>query len=345
MSQGTDCLARRGYMHLLMGWCAAARSVRARRKVRPGARGANPTCGTTGRRPSSGRPMAAWAAVCLAVFLAAGGSRVQGADPHRATSSRAARHEAMRAVPMQHLSEEDRHRVQTVIDSTSLYRHMPTKLIDCDPHLFLFLLENPDVIVNIWEVLGVSNVALKRLDENTFLATDGHGTKGRIEVLYSHMDRQLIYAQGRYESPLMRHAVEADCVLLLRAAYLRSASGRRYVRASLDAFVQFQRAGPNLFAKTFQPLLGKVADYNFTETMDFVSRLSRTSERQPKKMTRLYEKLDKVDAETRRQLLQIPLRLAQRAADRAARGRPQKQYKVRRTKASGQDRTASSRSL
>lgn len=235
------------------------------------------------------------------------------ADPSQGSSSQAARRDALRAMPLARLEPADRRRVVSVLKRTSVYRRLPTRTIDCDPQMFLFLVRNPEIVVSLWDELGISNVALRRTGEKVFEATDGQGTRGLIEVLRDRMDEQLIYAQGSYEGPLLRRPINASSVLLMRMAYLRGASGRYYVRARMDAFVQFEQVGPDLLAKTFQPLLGKVADYNFVETMKFVSRLSRTAEHHPEKTRRLYEKLDGLDPQLRRQLVRISNRLAYRA--------------------------------
>ncbi len=252
----------------------------------------------------------------LFVSVSMAGWQVSAADRSQGSSNQAARRDALRAIPLAHLQPADRGRVVSVLKSTSVYRRLPTRTIDCDPQMFLFLVRNPEIVVSLWDELGISNVVLRRTADSVFEATDGQGTRGLIEVLRDRMDEQLIYARGSYESPLVRRPIDASSVLLLRMAYLRGASGRYYVRARMDAFVKFEQAGPDLLAKTFQPLLGKVADYNFVETMKFVSRLSRTAERHPEKTRRLYEKLDGLDPELRRQLVQISNRLAYRAAVR-----------------------------
>src|SRR5215207_521505 len=57
-----------------------------------------------------------------------------------ATSSRSARDEAIRAIPWKSISPAGRQTAQSIINNTSIYRRLPTRIIDCDPDLFTFLL-------------------------------------------------------------------------------------------------------------------------------------------------------------------------------------------------------------
>jgi hypothetical protein len=224
----------------------------------------------------------------------------------------------MQSIPFDKLNDADRQRVQRVLDETTIYRRLPASIIQCNPQLFLFLVRHPEVVVNIWEVLGVSQVALERTSPHTFRASDGHGTIGLIEVLHDQFNKQLVYAQGTYEGPLLVRPVKATCVLVLQMEYALDSGGRYFVTGYLDAFVHLDRASVEVLAKTFQPLVTRSADYNFTETMTFVSSLSRTAELNPRGLERICRKLTKVSPETRERLLQISDYASARPAVKAA---------------------------
>lgn len=241
----------------------------------------------------------------------------------KATWSRAARREAIQAIPLDHLARADQDSVRFVLNHTTLYRRLPVKQIECDPQLFLFLVRHPEVLVNIWEVLGVSNVSLQRSGPNTFLASDGQGTLGNVKILRDEANWQLMYAEGAYEGPLLKWPVRGKCVLLLRVRYQRRNDGHYQVTGQLDSFTHIDRVAVELLAKTFQPLVGLAADYNFTETMNFVGDLSQATERNPRGIASLYQKLNHIDPETRRQLLQVSQNVVIRSSRSQAQLRPQ----------------------
>jgi hypothetical protein len=136
---------------------------------------------------------------------------------------------------------------------------------------------------------------------------------GFIKVLHDEPNRQLIYAEGTYEGPLLKWPVRGKCVLLLRTRYRRRRDGRYAVTARLDSFTHIDRAAVELLAKTFQPLIGLAADYNFTETMAFVGNLSQATQHDPQRITRLYDRLTNIDRETREQLRELALNMASRS--------------------------------
>src|SRR5258708_3711623 len=126
----------------------------------------------------------------------------------KAISTREAREDAVRAIPYAQLSRSARAKVSNVLSATTLYRRMPSQRIDCDADLFQFLIEHPDLVVNIWQVLGISEVTLSRLDAHRFEADDKAGTLGSLEFLHSSPSLHLIYAQGTYEGPLFGRPIK-----------------------------------------------------------------------------------------------------------------------------------------
>jgi hypothetical protein len=235
-------------------------------------------------------------------------------DGTKATSSKAAREDALQSIPFDKLSGDARQKVNAVISRTSIFRRMPLQVVDCDPDLHLFLVRNPDVVVNIWEVMGISKVTVERIGPDSFRTADGQGTKGRIDYLYSSHDTHVIYSDGLYEGPLYPRPVRGQCVLVLKAGYIRETNGRQYVTHRLDAFIHLDNVGVELIAKTFQPLVGKSADYNFTETSAFMGDLSHTAEINPKAVKKLSERLTHIEPAVRDEFASITAAVADRAA-------------------------------
>src|SRR5471032_249404 len=121
------------------------------------------------RRNRNGHSQLAWnqswrrtlgCLLCVAGLLCCAGSSL-AANPNQATSSRPAREDAIRSVPLDKLDESIRAQVSATISNASIYRRMPIQVIDCDPDLYLFLVRHPEVIVGIWDVMKISNVSLE----------------------------------------------------------------------------------------------------------------------------------------------------------------------------------------
>ncbi len=200
--------------------------------------------------------------------------------------------------------------MQHVVKNATIYRRMPTRVIDCDPAVFNFLGQHPEVVTELWKMMGVCNLELQRVGPDTYHATDAAGTSGKMQYLATtwQEDAQnaaLVYCEGSYQGAPLPHEVSARSVMLLRSGSTTETNGRPYVTARLDSFILVERLGAELVAKTIQPLLVRTADHNFVETMKFVGTFSQTAEKNPAGMQRLAAKLVKLDDPTRVDMVKL----------------------------------------
>jgi len=230
------------------------------------------------------------------------------------TNSRQARDESVRTLPLNQLTPANRERVLKIINDTSIFRRMPAQAIDCDPQFYAFLVEHPEVVVNIWSVLGLSEVKLKRLGPDAFDANDGAGTVGRVEFIYRSHDMHLLYGEGVYEGRLFSKPVRGRSLMVLRTSMPQPVRGKHFLNCQLDAFMQLDNVGVDILAKTFQPLVGPVADHNFRETTGFVESLNRAAEINYPGVQSLTKKLTLVEQPVRDEFLDIAERVAIQAA-------------------------------
>ncbi len=234
------------------------------------------------------------------------------------SNNRQVRDEAMRAIPLDKLPEDLRPKVASVLKNTSIFRRVPVQVIDCDPDLYLFLARHPEVVVNIWQLMGISRVSLVRTGANSYQGNDGSGTTGTVTLCYSNHDTQVVYAEGSYEGPMFSRPLRAQCVLVLRAGYIQETNGRYYITNRLDAFIHIDHAGLELIAKTFNPLVNKTVDINFRETIAFVGTVSRTAEANPPGMQRLSAKLTSTEPAIRDEFARISSDVSVKNAEREA---------------------------
>jgi hypothetical protein len=262
------------------------------------------------RRPA---PVAA-SVVCALLWLAS--AAALAASPNQATSSRAAREDAVRSIPLARLDADVREKVSQTLAHSTLYRRLPVQVTPCDPDLYLFLVRHPEVVVNIWEVMGVSNVAIERTGPDTFRASDNMGTLCSVKFCYSDPETHVIYAEGSYSGPLFSRPVQARCVLLLKSGYLQETDGRHFVTSRMDTFIEIDHAGLELLARTLQVLVHRSADYNFVETAAFLSQVSRAAELNAGGVQRLAERLENVDEPTRDRFAEISWSVSEKARQR-----------------------------
>ena len=264
-----------------------------------------------------------WSAATCCLLFAAGVLPVwaeeTGTTTVGATSSNAARQEALRAIPWNQIPAADRRQLQTVVKEASYYRRLPTRVIDCDPDLFSFLLQHPEVVVDVWQMMGVSKVTLQQTAAQAYRADDGAGTSGDVRFLYTNWgpdarNLAVVYADGAYDGQPFIKPLRAESVIVLQSGAVRETNGRSYVSVRVDSFVRIHQMGVDLIARTVQPWINKTADRNFVDTLGFVSTFSQTAEQNPQGMQRLAARLRTVDEPTRGQLVNLCFRAAQRYA-------------------------------
>ena len=264
------------------------------------------------RRSSTWPVRLACAGVLLVLSMSLSTAPTQAAERSslEASSSKAIEEAAIRSIPWNQLSQQDRRVAQYIVRNKSVFRRMPTRVIRCRPEVFTLLAKRPEVISSVWNVMGVSQLQLTRLSENTFRASDQVGTQGSLRVLHANYgpearNRVLVYAEGVYEAKPLPRPIKARSLLFLQSASTVESDGNTYVTARLDSFVHFDHTATDLVARTLSPLLNRTADHNFVETMRFVSTFSQTTEKNPSGVARLADRLQDIDPVVRDEIVSL----------------------------------------
>jgi len=234
-------------------------------------------------------------------------------QPFKATTSSAARQNAIDSIPWEKLDAESQAKVKSVLSDVSIFRRLPIRVVDCDPNMYLFLIRHPDVVVNIWEVLKISSLKLRQAEAGTYRVAESTGTSATVQFLYQSPDTHIIYGEGSYDGPLLARPVKGRCLIVLKSGYVCETNGRHYVTTRLDTFVSVENEGVELLAKAIHPLMGKTADNNFVQSVAFLGSLSRTAEVNLRGVMRLATRLSHVTPENRRSLAKLAADVAQKS--------------------------------
>jgi len=259
------------------------------------------------------RSFLGWATGVLAFGAAARLSLGSNTFSPWINANKAFRDEAMESIPLASLPEPIRSRVHGVITNPTVFRRLPVQVIPCDPDLYLFLIRYPEVVVNMWQLMGVTKVTVKRVGDYLFDAVDGAGTSGRVELVYGTREQHLFLADGCYDGPLVPRRVTGRVVLLLTSGYSLDPEKKPHVSNQLDVFVQLDNVGAEIVAKTLHPLMGKTADSNFVESTRFLSQVSQVVETNGPGIQRLAGRLLNVEPTVRNRFAQIAATINQRA--------------------------------
>lgn len=268
---------------------------------------------TPGRFPRSRRSLLAGGLAALLTGLLRPGT-AHSAGKDEADTSPLSRDEAIRALPLAELTAETRRKLLAVVERPSIYRRLPQKSIDCDPALYLFLIRNPEVVVNIWQIMGISNMTAERRGPYLWKGNDGAGTICDVELVYGTDDLHVLYSDGFYEGSVLARKLSGRCVLILQSGFAQSADRRWQVGNRMDVFLQIDNLAADVIARTLSPWIGKVADSNFHESCRFASKLAQTAEQNGPGVQRLADKLSKVEPPVREEFSKVASAVHQRAA-------------------------------
>ena len=238
------------------------------------------------------------------------------------TSSRQARQQAIQAVPLEQLNQLTRSKINEVLEKPSIYRRLPITQIDIDPDYFVFLVRHPEVIVNIWQIMGITKMKTERIGPYQLRTRDGEGTTSNVELVYGSNNIHIYYATGSYQGPILKKQVRGRCVMILRSEYVLGPDGAHQAKSSLDVFLKVDNATASLIAKTLNPIVGSSADQNFVESLNFLHRLNETTEKNGTGVQRMAGRLQNLTSQVRLDFVKIAGLVYQRNSNQVNGARP-----------------------
>ncbi len=234
-------------------------------------------------------------------------------------SSRAQRSAAIASLPMQRLTRDAQEQILSIVEKPTIFRRLPTQAIDCDRDMFLFLTRNPEVLVGMWDLMGITNVQIRRTGPYQMEAVDGSGTTCQVDLVYGDPNLHIFVAKGSYDGPMVAKSINGKGVFILSSRYAESSGGRTTVTGTIDSFLQLESLGADLIARTLSGLIGRSADNNFTETAKFIAQVSQASEKNPTAMLDVAARLPQVDEPVRQEFVNRITEISRISVDQDAR--------------------------
>ena len=233
------------------------------------------------------------------------------------SSSKTFRYQTLQAIPFHQINQATTDKISEILNKPSIYRRLPVTAIKADPDYFRFLVRYPEVVVNIWQLMGVTQMSTKRTGPYTISSNDGAGTVSSLELVYGTENLHIFYGTGTYEGPFLKRKLTGKCVLVLQSDNQPDVKGKPISTSQLDVFLKVENATIGLIAKTIQPLVGTTADHNFVESLKFVQRLNETTEKNGPGVQRMGERLN-IDQNVREEFNKVVDTVFQRAINASA---------------------------
>jgi hypothetical protein len=202
--------------------------------------------------------------------------------------------EAKELIPWKSIDEKNRTRVTEVIDHATVHHRTPHEVFVCAPELYLLLLHEPVMTLELWRSLGGTNATLESVGPGQFQGADGHVSTGRWEFVYRSPELNIVYAEGQYRGPLLGNTLETKSVLILRTAYFQERDGKWYVKHQLDGFVKAEAGNLKPLAKALKPIFQKNVESTMQESLWFVSLMCRYTNYDPHTIANILRENEKI---------------------------------------------------
>lgn len=230
-------------------------------------------------------------------------------------SSREARITAIRSIPFDQLTPEATQQLRGVIENASYFRRMPTQTVPCDAEMYLFLIRHPEVVVSLWDVMGMTKVSLERIGEFQLRGNDGVGTTCNMDLVYGNENLHIYQSKGSYSGNLWARELQGRCVVCVHNKPTQLADGTPAMVAWMDTFLKLENAGADLAVKALGPFVSKTADHNFSECAGFLSQISQTAWTNPQGLVRVASRLPRVTPPVREKFVTTCLSVARKEMD------------------------------
>ncbi|MBA63845.1 MAG: hypothetical protein CMJ76_15940 [Planctomycetaceae bacterium] len=222
--------------------------------------------------------------------------QVKESLPHKIS----AREQAKASIPWEKLTTEARQRLDDIVTDSSVFHRSPFEKTSCDHNVYLHLIRHPEVVVNIWELMGISRLRMDREQKYLININDGYGTQSQLELVYGNKNLHIFYAEGAYKGSIIPMTSKGKVVLILETVQTME-EDKPVISHRLNMFIQFDKSTNQVIVKALQGLFLKMVDMNFSETTKFIGQIDKIIQNNAAGMKRLSGRLTRVRTPIREQ--------------------------------------------
>src|SRR5437867_3213709 len=102
--------------------------------------------------------------------------------------------DAQSLIPWDKIDEKARAKIEEVVSKPTVYHRSASEVFACGPELYLTLVHQPVLTLELWNTLGMSGVSLEQVSPGQFQGSDGRATTGRWEFVYKSSELNVIYS-------------------------------------------------------------------------------------------------------------------------------------------------------
>ena len=216
----------------------------------------------------------------------------------------AAQEQAKHSIPCDKLTATAKTKLRSVITDTTVFHRLKTQQFKCDQGVYIHLVRHPEILTNIWELMGVTRLRIERTAPFSMRIHDGQYTKTTLELVYGTPNLHIFHCEGSYKGMIIPTVSTGRAIIIIRSKYDTAAAPATQVptvKHQMDIFLQIDNAANQLLVKTLSYFFMKTADANFAETTQFIGQIDKIICNNPAGMARLADRLTQVQPALRQQ--------------------------------------------
>jgi hypothetical protein len=196
-------------------------------------------------------------------------------------------------IPLEELPPPMRDRVRNVLDHPTLTSRGPAEAFCCSPHLYYWLVENPDQAVRLWRGLGAQCMDIRSQGGGRFSWQDPQAGEVHWETVLRGQHQRVWYAEGEVKPAPLLPAATVRAVLVLHHAEGSDGEGKPAVRHQIDLVVHTDSRALALAARLFGATAPRAAEQYLSQIEMFFGALAWYLSENPARAKALLEQVQR----------------------------------------------------
>lgn len=193
-------------------------------------------------------------------------------------------------LPLDDMTPEMREHVRAVLDRPTLRSHGPVEAFTCQPIVYDWLLDHPELAVRLWRLLGARCADILLEGENRYLWKDGQ-SKIHWDTALKGPGLRIWYAEGEVHPGVLLPHAPVKAVAVLRYMEIHDSAGKPAIRHQVEMILHTDSHAVALAARILGASVPHLAEQFVGQIEMFYGALAWYLEQHPRHAEALFTQL------------------------------------------------------
>lgn len=150
-----------------------------------------------------------------------------------------AKQQCIAQLPLDKLSDPLKLKVTKLIKNAQVFERSKHESFPCNPEVYRWLLESPDASLYAWQRLGATKASIARLENGTFVGSDGAGSELRWNLIAAGPFSRIWFAEGSGRIGPLLPTMTIRALVFLNFQEVKGTDGRVGIKHRIDVLAQY----------------------------------------------------------------------------------------------------------